>query len=121
MYMGNVIKNNSLELGIALVFSKWKILIIRELLDGAKRNKELQRSIVGISQKMLVQCLRELEDIKVINKTVYPEIPPKVEYSLTDIGFGLSDTISALSTWSEEYKRTILKKKIQLNAVFFII
>lgn len=71
---------------ISLLSSKWKILIVRDLLGGTKRYGELKQSVAGVSQKMLTQSLRELENDGLVIRKVYPEIPPKVEYRLSKLG-----------------------------------
>lgn len=82
---------------------KWTTLIILLLEDGPKRFSELQRSIVGISQKMLTQTLRTLERDGLVNRTIYPEVPPRVEYQLTALGRTLCAPITAIVRWSEEH------------------
>jgi len=77
------------ELTLLLISNKWKVLIIRDLLDGTKRFSELKKSINNISQKVLTSNLREMEENNLLTRKVYPEIPPRVEYTLTDIGYSL--------------------------------
>ena len=77
------------ELTLLLISNKWKVLIIRDLLDGTKRFSELKKSINNISQKVLTSNLREMEENDLLTRKVYPEIPPRVEYTLTDIGYSL--------------------------------
>ena len=79
------------EYTASLIANKWKIIILRELLTGTKRYNELTRSVVGISAKVLTENLRELEKDGIINRKVYPEVPPRVEYSLTKKGEDLKD------------------------------
>lgn len=74
------------ELTLLLISNKWKVLIIRDLLDGTKRFSELKKSINNISQKVLTSNLREMEENDLLTRKVYPEVPPRVEYTLTDIG-----------------------------------
>ncbi|MBD2664843.1 transcriptional regulator, HxlR family [Richelia sinica FACHB-800] len=90
------------EATLKIIGGRWKVLIIRELMDGVKRFGELQRSLSGITQKMLTQQLRELEDDGIIHREVYPQIPPKVEYSLTDLGSSLKPVLYAMHTWAVE-------------------
>ncbi len=91
---------------LKLIGNKWKILIIRDLLGGVKRFKELQRS-VGCSQKVLTENLRELEDNGLVNRTVYAEVPPRVEYSLTDTGKTLNPVLSSMAEWGEYYRNVV--------------
>ncbi|NJL09569.1 MAG: helix-turn-helix transcriptional regulator [Calothrix sp. SM1_7_51] len=87
------------ETTLRVIGGRWKVLIIRELMTGVKRFGELQRSLYGITQKMLTQQLRELEEHGIINRQVYPEIPPKVEYSLTPLGQTLKPILDAMHEW----------------------
>ena len=82
---------------------KWTVLIIGLLEDGAKRFSELQRSIGGISQKMLTQTLRTMERNGLVSRKLYPEIPPRVEYTLTSLCETLCPTIIAIRDWAEEH------------------
>ncbi|GET39813.1 winged helix-turn-helix transcriptional regulator [Microseira wollei] len=83
------------------ISGRWKLLILRELFTGVKRFGELQRALEGITQKMLTQQLREMEDDGIIHRQVYPQIPPKVEYSLTPLGESLKPIIEAMHEWGE--------------------
>ena len=85
------------------IADKWTTLIIGLLEEGPKRFSELQRGIGGISQKMLTQTLRTLERDGLVNRTVYPEVPPRVEYELTDLGRTLCEPIAAVRRWAEEH------------------
>ncbi len=93
------------EATISVLNGKWKLLIIRELLSGPKRFSQLQRAIPGVTQKMLTKQLRELERDGLISRKVYPQVPPKVEYSLTDLGEKLKEVLDAMHSWGEEYIR----------------
>lgn len=93
------------EVTLMLIGSKWNVLIIRELLSGRKRFSELKRAITGISPKVLTSQLRDMEKKGLLTRNVYPEIPPKVEYQLTDLGYTLKDILDALQLWGEEYQR----------------
>ncbi|MBR0418896.1 MAG: helix-turn-helix transcriptional regulator [Erysipelotrichaceae bacterium] len=93
------------EYTASLLGNKWKPLILRELLSGTKRYNELTRNVVGISPKVLTENLRELEEDGVISRKVYPEVPPKVEYSLTEKGNDLKDIIEAMKTFGIKYKK----------------
>lgn len=92
------------EYTASLIANKWKIIILRELLTGTKRYNELTRNVVGISAKVLTENLRELEKDGIISRKVYPEVPPKVEYSLTDKGEDLKDVIEAMKEFGMKYK-----------------
>ena len=92
------------EYTAVLIANKWKIIILRELLTGTKRYNELTRSVVGISSKVLTENLRDLENDGIINRVVYPEVPPKVEYSLTDKGEDLKEVIEAMKQFGLKYK-----------------
>jgi len=91
------------ELVIDLISGKWKLLILRELMSGTKRFSQLQRAIPGITQKMLTKQLRELEKAGLVNRKVYPEVPPKVEYSLTELGKSLKPVFDAMHRWGITY------------------
>ena len=85
------------------ISDKWTGLIIRELARGTKRHSQLQRSIGGISQKMLTQTLRTLERNGLVERTVYPVVPPMVEYALTPLGFTLVEVLTPVLTWAEQH------------------
>jgi DNA-binding HxlR family transcriptional regulator len=92
------------ETTLLLIGDKWKVLILRDLIDGTKRFGELRKSIGSISQKMLTQQLREMEEDGLVERKVYAEVPPKVEYSLTEDGVSLKPILDSLSAWGEQYK-----------------
>lgn len=93
----------SLELTMDLIGGKWKLMILWYLIDGTKRFSELKNSIPSITQKMLTQQLRELEEANIISRKVYPIVPPKVEYSLTTYGETLVPILKNLCQWSTHY------------------
>lgn len=95
------------ETTLTLIGDKWKVLILRDLLPGTKRFGELKKSIGGVSQKVLTAQLRDMEANGLVNRKVYAEVPPKVEYSLTDLGHSLKPILDALWDWGEEYKASI--------------
>ena len=96
----------AVETTLKIIGGRWKVLIIRELITGAKRFGELQRSLTGITQKMLTQQLREMEEDGIVHREVYPQIPPKVEYSLTALGESLKPILYAMHEWAmENYSR----------------
>lgn len=89
---------------LEFISDKWKILIIRDLLNGTKRFGELKKSLSPITQKMLTQQLREMENDGLVSRKVYPVVPPKVEYSLTPLGKSLEPVIEKMKQWGEEFK-----------------
>jgi DNA-binding HxlR family transcriptional regulator len=88
-----------IERTLAVIGKKWTVLIVRDLLQGTKRFNELLYSLEGISPKTLSERLKELEESGVIDREVYPEIPPRVEYSLTDKGRSLNGILEAMMAW----------------------
>ena len=92
------------ELTLLLIGDKWKVLIIRDLLTGKKRFGELKKSLNGISQKVLTQHLRSMEQSGLVHRKVFAEVPPKVEYSLTEIGMSLKSVLDVLGLWGKKYK-----------------
>ena len=92
------------EYTASLLGNKWKPLILRELLEGTKRYNELTRKVVGISPKVLTENLRGLEEDGILTRKVYPEVPPRVEYSLTDKGWDLNDVIEAMRSFGNKYR-----------------
>lgn len=87
------------ETTLQIIGGRWKVLIIRELLLGIRRFGELQRALPGVTQKMLTQQLREMEQDGIVHRKVYAEIPPKVEYSLTSLGESLQPILKAMHEW----------------------
>lgn len=96
------------ETTLQLIGDKWKVIIIRDLLTGTKRFNELKRSVTGISQKVLTSHLRSMETAGLVTRKVYPEVPPRVEYSLTDIGFSLKPILDSMVIWGMSYKENKL-------------
>lgn len=94
-----------IETTLKMLGCKWKVLIIRELLTGTKRFGELKRAVTGITQKVLTSKLREMEELGLLEREVYPQILPKVEYTLTDIGYSLRPVLESLKCWGKDYKR----------------
>ena len=92
------------ETTLTLISSKWKILILRDLMPGTKRFGELKKSIGGVSQKVLTAQLREMETDGLVRRTVYPEVPPRVEYTLTALGRSLKPILDAMWDWREAYQ-----------------
>ena len=97
------------ETTLTLISDKWKVLILRDLLPGTKRFGELKKSIGHVSQKVLTAQLRQMEQSGLVNRKVYAEVPPKVEYSLTDVGYSLKPILDAMWTWGEEYQTKMEK------------
>ncbi|PHI07909.1 helix-turn-helix transcriptional regulator [Fusobacterium polymorphum] len=95
------------ELTLLLISNKWKVLIIRDLLDGTKRFSELKKSINNISQKVLTSNLREMEENNLLTRKVYPEVPPRVEYTLTDIGYSLKTLLDDMDRWGTWYRNEV--------------
>lgn len=92
------------EVTLMLIGNKWKVLILRDLMDGTRRFGELKKSVGQISQKVLTSQLREMEAQGLVNRKVYAEVPPRVEYSLTELGKSLKPVLDALRSWGEDYK-----------------
>ena len=92
------------ETTLTLISDKWKVLIIRDLLSGTKRFGELKKSIGSVSQKVLTSQLRQMEESGLLIRTVFPEVPPRVEYTLTELGHSLKPVLDAMWNWGEEYK-----------------
>ncbi|HEU5047362.1 MAG TPA: helix-turn-helix domain-containing protein [Rickettsiales bacterium] len=99
---------------IAIIGGKWKLPILFQLRSKTLRFSEIRKSLAGVTQKMLTQQLRELESDGLITRTVYPEVPPRVEYSITPIGKRLEPILAALCTWGLEYRGVPLEKIEQL-------
>jgi DNA-binding HxlR family transcriptional regulator len=93
------------ETTLTLISDKWKVLILRDLLQGTKRFGELKKSIGHVSQKVLTSQLRQMEESGLLTRKVYAEVPPRVEYTLTDVGYSLKPIMDAMWAWGEEYKR----------------
>lgn len=93
--------NIPVEAALEIIGGKWKVVILCHLILGTRRTNELKRSMPGITQKMLTQQLRELEEDGIINRQVYNQIPPRVEYSLTEYGSTLTDILDSLCKWGE--------------------
>jgi DNA-binding HxlR family transcriptional regulator len=95
------------ETALTLMGDRWKLLIVRDLLLGTKRFGELKKSLDGISQKVLTQHLRLMEESGLVHRKVFAEVPPRVEYTLTELGFSLKPIHDAMWRWGEEYKEKI--------------
>ena len=89
------------ELALKVIQGRWKVLILRELVDGIQRFSDLQRALEGVSQKVLTAQLRDLEADGVVHRTIHPEVPPRVDYALTDLGIELLPVLDGLHAWGE--------------------
>ena len=92
------------ETTLTLIGNKWKVLIMRDLLTGTKRFGELKKSLGSVSQKVLTAQLRAMEEDGLIHREVYAEVPPRVEYSLTELGWSLKPILDAMVNWGNNYK-----------------
>ena len=101
--MNKDLPSRPVEITMSLIGDKWKVLIIRDLLTGTKRFGELKKSVTGITQKVLTSNLRQMESSGLIKRKVYAEVPPKVEYSLTETGFSLKPILDSMVKWGNEY------------------
>lgn len=99
------------ETTLMMIGDKWKVLIIRELMQGTRRFSEIHRSIAEVSQKVLTQKLREMESDGLIGRRVFAEVPPRVEYSLTELGQTLRPVIGSLERWGLSYKAALRGSK----------
>lgn len=95
------------ETTLTLIGDKWKVLILRDLLTGTKRFGELKKSIGSVSQKVLTSQLRDMEKNGLVSRKVYAEVPPRVEYSLTELGQSLKPILDAMWNWGEGYKASM--------------
>lgn len=93
------------ETTLLLISDKWKVLILRDLLQGTKRFSELKKSLGQVSQKVLTSQLRQMETSGLISRTVYAQVPPRVEYSLTELGRSLKPVLDAMVCWGEYYQQ----------------
>lgn len=103
---GNTLPACPVETTLMLIGDKWKVLILRDLLTGTKRFGELRKSLGSVSQKVLTAQLRSMENNGLITRKAYPEVPPRVEYSLTELGSSLKPILDAMWDWGENYKVT---------------
>lgn len=101
------------ETTLTLINSKWAVLILRDLLPGKKRFGELRRSIGHVSQKVLTAQLREMETNGLVVRTVYAEVPPRVEYSLTPLGYSLKPILDAMWSWGKQYQAQQAETMVQ--------
>ena len=92
------------ETTLMFIGDKWKVLILRDLMDGTKRFGELKKSIGTVSQKVLTAQLRDMEEKGLLTRKVYAEVPPRVEYTLTETGYSLKPVLDAMWAWGADYK-----------------
>jgi len=95
------------ETMLVLMGDKWKVLIVRDLLEGTKRFGELKKSVGTITQKVLTQNLRAMEENGLLTRKIYAEVPPRVEYTLTEVGKSLKPVLDTMYTWGERYQESI--------------
>lgn len=103
--MGKNLPACPVETTLMLISDRWKVLIIRDLLEGTRRFGELKKTVGNVSQKVLTANLRSMEDSGLLTRKVYPEVPPRVEYTLTETGYSLKPVLDAMTEWGTEYKR----------------
>lgn len=108
------------ETTLMLISDKWKVLILRDLLPGTKRFGELKKSIGSVSQKVLTAQLRQMEESGLLTRTVYAEVPPRVEYALTPLGHSLKPVLDAMQSWGEAYKARA-KRRNRLTPAIVVI
>ena len=99
------------ETTLTLISDKWKVLILRDLLTGTKRFGELKKSLDGVSQKVLTSQLRQMEASGLLTRKVYAEVPPRVEYTLTELGYSLQPVLEAMRDWGEAYKKKLAQEE----------
>lgn len=95
------------ETTLMLISDRWKVLIIRDLLEGTKRFGELKKSVGAISQKVLTSNLRSMEESGLLTRKVFPEVPPRVEYTLTQTGYSLKPVLDSMVEWGTAYKEAV--------------
>ncbi|MBM6839418.1 helix-turn-helix transcriptional regulator [Clostridium saudiense] len=93
------------EVTLSLIGDRWKVLIIRDLLDGTKRFGELKKSLGTVTQKVLTSNLRAMENSGLLTRKVYAEVPPRVEYTLTETGYSLKPILDSMVEWGENYRK----------------
>lgn len=105
--MGKEFPDCPVEMTLQLIGDRWKVLILRDLLSGTKRFGELKKSVGNISQKVLTSNLRSMEESGLVIRKVYAEVPPKVEYTLTDMGYSLKPILDSMFKWGSSYMSNI--------------
>ena len=107
--MGEYLPDKLAEVTIKMLGDRWKVLIIQNLLDGTKRFGELKRELGNITQKVLTSNLRLLEEKGILVRKVYAQIPPRVDYTLTELGYDLKPVIDSMIAWAEVYRKNMAK------------
>ncbi len=105
MLSKNQIPDCPVETTLILIGNKWKVLILRELRGGTRRFGELKKSVTGISQKVLTANLRDMEENGLLTRKAFPEVPPRVEYTLTPLGKSMSPILDALAAWGQNFQQ----------------
>lgn len=105
--MGEKLPPCPVETTLSLISNKWKVLILRDQMSGTRRFGELRKSIGHITQKVLTSNLRDMEEQGLLTRTVYAEVPPRVEYTLTELGRSLNPILQAMSDWGLAYKAKV--------------
>lgn len=105
------------ETTLKMIGKRWKIIILRELLPGTKRFGELKKAVSGISQKVLTANLRQMEEDGLVIREVFNEVPPRVDYTLTDVGYSLASVLDSMADWGEGYKKflKLIEKQEKLS------
>lgn len=103
------------ETTLLLIGNKWIVLILRDLFTGTKRFGELKKSLTPISQKVLTSQLRDMEAKGILHREVYPQVPPRVDYSLTELGWSLKPIVDSMYTWGEHYKEQQVAVTLEEN------
>lgn len=114
--MENKIVDCSVETTLLLISNRWKVLILRELLEGTKRFGELRKAIGGISAKVLTSHLRAMEEDGLVSREIFAEVPPRVEYTLTEIGHSLKPILDSMRDWGADYQRKVKQELSQVKA-----
>lgn len=107
MFMTKELPRCPVEVTMSLINDRWKVLILRELIDGTKRFGEIRKALGNVSTKVLTAALRSMEEDGLLTRQVYAEVPPKVEYTLTDTGYSLQTVLFAMVEWGVEYKSKV--------------
>lgn len=109
------------ETTLMLISDRWKVLIIRDLLEGTKRFGELKRSVGNVSQKVLTANLRSMEASGLLTRKVYAEVPPRVEYTLTETGYSLKPILDAMVAWGQNTDRKTAEKTLLSSKPFGVM
>ncbi len=109
------------ETTLTLISDKWKVLILRDLMPGTKRFGELKKSIGHVSQKVLTSQLRQMEQSGLVSRKVYAEVPPRVEYTLTNLGYSLQPIMDAMWSWGENYKKKLSAEESETACYWVVV